>query len=51
MKEDRAKSVFGYMQKYHHAGGYFQDKKQDGTEKLYLRNAQEALDSEKYMAA
>lgn len=39
---------FGFMQKYHHSGGYFQDKKQDGTEEIYLRNQNVALDSEKF---
>ena len=42
------KQKFGFMQKYHHQGGYFMDKKTDGSEPLYRRDNNEPLASEKF---
>jgi len=46
-QREEAKS-FGFMQKYYHRGGFFQDKTADGTEPLYLRDYHEPLEEEKY---
>jgi len=46
-KREEAKS-FGFMQKYYHRGGFFQDKTADGSEPLYLRDYHEPLEEEKY---
>ncbi|CAD7944898.1 unnamed protein product [Amoebophrya sp. A120] len=48
MASKAEKSQFGFMQKYHHQGGYFMDKKMDGSEMLYRRDVNQALDSEKF---
>mmetsp|Transcript_66106 Transcript_66106/g.158150 ORF Transcript_66106/g.158150 Transcript_66106/m.158150 type:complete len:502 (+) Transcript_66106:83-1588(+) len=39
---------FGFLQKYYHRGGYFQDKARTGEEPLYLRDYHEPLEEEKY---
>eukprot|EP00931_Biecheleriopsis_adriatica_P010422 TRINITY_DN11149_c0_g1_i2.p1 TRINITY_DN11149_c0_g1~~TRINITY_DN11149_c0_g1_i2.p1 ORF type:complete len:475 (-),score=174.50 TRINITY_DN11149_c0_g1_i2:136-1560(-) len=39
---------FGFMQKYYHRGGFFQDKAVSGEESLYLRDYHEPLEEEKY---
>jgi hypothetical protein len=36
-----------FMQKYHHGGAFFQDKKADGSEPIYLRSAAAPVQSEK----
>merc|ERR1719359_1371854 len=37
---------FGFMQKYYHRGGFFQDKAAKGEEPLYLRDYHEPLAEE-----
>eukprot|EP00929_Paragymnodinium_shiwhaense_P032722 TRINITY_DN18103_c0_g1_i1.p1 TRINITY_DN18103_c0_g1~~TRINITY_DN18103_c0_g1_i1.p1 ORF type:complete len:514 (+),score=224.68 TRINITY_DN18103_c0_g1_i1:218-1759(+) len=39
---------FGFLQKYYHRGGFFQDKARTGEEPLYLRDYHEPLASEQY---
>jgi len=39
---------FGFMQKYYHRGGFFQDKAVSGEEPLYLRDYHQPLAEEKY---
>mmetsp|Transcript_118211 Transcript_118211/g.229860 ORF Transcript_118211/g.229860 Transcript_118211/m.229860 type:complete len:479 (+) Transcript_118211:170-1606(+) len=39
---------FGFLQKYYHRGGFFQDKAASGEEPIYLRDVHEPLDSEKF---
>mmetsp|Transcript_4486 Transcript_4486/g.10424 ORF Transcript_4486/g.10424 Transcript_4486/m.10424 type:complete len:485 (-) Transcript_4486:59-1513(-) len=39
---------FGFMQKYYHRGGFFQDKARTGEEPLYLRDYHEPLAEEKH---
>ncbi|CAE8722157.1 unnamed protein product, partial [Polarella glacialis] len=46
-KRDEVKN-FGFMQKYYHRGGFFQDKAVTGEEELYLRDYHEPLEEEKY---
>jgi len=46
-KRDEAKS-FGFLQKYYHRGGFFQDKAVSGEEPLYLRDYHEPLEEEKF---
>lgn len=46
-KRDEVKQ-FGFLQKYFHRGGFFQDKAVSGEEPIYLRDVHEPLDSEKF---
>jgi len=47
-KQKEEAKAFGFLQKYYHRGGFFQDKAVSGEEPLYLRDVHEPLDSEKY---
>lgn len=46
-KREESKS-FGFLQKYYHRGGFFQDKAVSGQEPLYLRDYHEPLEEEKF---
>jgi len=46
-KREESKS-FGFLQKYYHRGGFFQDKAVSGEEPLYLRDYHEPLEEEKF---
>mmetsp|Transcript_60251 Transcript_60251/g.173852 ORF Transcript_60251/g.173852 Transcript_60251/m.173852 type:complete len:496 (-) Transcript_60251:42-1529(-) len=46
-KREDTKS-FGFLQKYYHRGGFFQDKARTGEEPLYIRDYHEPLDEEKF---
>merc|ERR550525_2295467 len=46
-KRDESKN-FGFLQKYYHRGGFFQDRAVSGDEPLYLRDYHEPLEEEKY---
>lgn len=48
MPDKIEKTKFVHLQKYHHGGAYYQDKKIDGSEPIYRRNVNEPLASEKY---